>query len=159
MNFFCTCIERCEYRFNRRMVSGITAHVAVRYVSARSYHEHAPELPDISLRAGRAKARAQRAQCSEWQIWRKQFDPSASEARGAIGAQLRIHQERAVEFEVFSKGGSKMYGAVANDYELGPTCSNLFDLVAQLRDLLTTEQSTEVADEDENDRLFFPVRL
>jgi hypothetical protein len=159
LNLLCTWIERCEYRFNGRMVSGITAHVAVRHVPAGPYHEHAPELPDISLRAGRAKARAQRAQCSEWQIRRKRLNPSASEACGAIGAQLRIHQERAVEFEVFAKCGSKIHGAVANDYEFGSTRSNLADLVAQLHDLLTTEQSTEVADEDENDRLFFPVRL
>jgi hypothetical protein len=95
----------------------------------------------------------------ERQARRKHLDSTAPQARGAIGAQLRIHQERAVELEVFAEGGRKIFGAVANDDELGSPLSNLVDLVAQLRDLLTTEQSAEVADEDENNRLFFPERI
>jgi hypothetical protein len=93
----------------------------------------------------------------ERQARRKHLDSTAPQARGAVGAQLRIHQERAVELEVFAKGGRKICGAVANDDEVGSPRSNLVDLVAQLRDLLTTEQSSEVADEDEDNWLLLPV--
>ena len=49
-----------------------------------------------------------------------------------------------------------MHSAVADDDELGPPLSNLVDLVAQLRDLLTTEQSAEVADEHQDDWPLLP---
>jgi hypothetical protein len=73
--------------------------------------------------------------------------------------QLRVHQERAVELEVLTKRDGKVLGTVPNDDELGTPSTDLVDLVAQLRDLLTTEQSAEVADEDEDDRLLLPERF
>jgi hypothetical protein len=89
---------------------------------------------------------------------RKQPDPTAPQARGAVRAQFRIDEQRAVEFEVVAKRGREVRGAVADDHEFGSARPNGSDLVAQLRDLLTTEQSAEVADEGEDDRLFLPVR-
>jgi hypothetical protein len=51
----------------------------------------------------------------------------------------------------------RMFGpAVADDDQLGATPADLWKRVAQLRDLLAAEDSPEVADEREHDRLFAP---
>jgi hypothetical protein len=141
------------------MVSGFAAQVAVAQVSAGTDHEHAAELPGISLDIGLAGSRAESPQGVERESRRKQLDPTSPEACGAIRAELGIYQDRTVELEVLSKGCGKVLGSIPDNDELGTPSANLVDPVAQLRDLLTTEQSAEVADEDEHDRLLLPERF
>jgi hypothetical protein len=59
----------------------------------------------------------------EREPWREQLDPTAPEAYGAIGTQLRVHQERAVELEVLTKGEGKARGSVSDDDEFGSPCA------------------------------------
>jgi hypothetical protein len=151
-------IECREDRIDGRVVSRIAAHVAIRHLSTRPNDEDRAELPDVSPHTGRPKTRAQRAQRLEGQGRGEHLDSAAAKTRGAIGAQLRIHQQWAVEFEIVAKSGCEIRGAIADDDEFDSARSNFFDPVAQLRDLLAAEESTEVADEDEDDRLLLPER-
>ena len=50
-----------------------------------------------------------------------------------------------------------MLGTVPYDDELGTSVANFIDPVAQLRDLLSAEQSAEMANEYQNDRAVLPV--
>ena len=76
--------------------------------------------------------------------------------RDAIGMQLRIYEERAIQLEVLTEGGRKVRSAVPDDDQFGSPSTNIVYLVAQLLDLLAAKQSTKVSDEDQHDRAFFP---
>ena len=87
---------------------------------------------------------------------REQLDAAPSKTGGAIGAKLGIHQEWAIELEVFTEGDSEVRSPVSDDDQLGSPRPNVAYLVAQLRDLLAAKQSTKVTEEDQHDRTFFP---
>ncbi len=142
-----------------RMVSRLAARVAIHDVSPGSDHENAAELPGIALNTGLSRTRAERTKGIEWKSRREYLDPTAPQARGAIRAELGIHQDRTVELEVLAERCGKVLGSVPDDDELGTPSANLVDPVAQLRDLLTTEQSAEVADEHQDDRPLLPERF
>jgi hypothetical protein len=140
------------------VVSGLAAHVSIRQLPVTSYHEHAPQLPGVSLDTALAETRAQCPRGIPRESGRQEFDATAPQPRSAIGAELRIHQERAIQRMILSKSCGKPGCSVSYDDELGSPSAYGIDPVAQLRDLLAAEQSAEVADEHQHDGAFFPVR-
>ena len=138
------------------MVAGLAAGVAVEQRAIRADHEDSAELPGIALHLGLAEAAAQRAHGVERQPRREELDAATAQARRTIGAQLGIHEQRTVQREVLTEGRREVSAAVSDDHELGAPGADVFDPVAQLRDLLAAEQSAEVADEDEDDRAVLP---
>jgi hypothetical protein len=149
-------VECREDLFDRRMVPCLATHVLVGQVSTGTDHEYAPELPRVTLHAGLPRARAKSSQGIERHPWRKQLDAATTEACGAVGTKLRIHEERAIQLEVLTEGGRKVRSAVPDDDQLGSPGTNIIYLVSQLLDLLAAKQSTKVTDEDQHDRTFFP---
>jgi hypothetical protein len=139
-----------------RVIPRLPAHVSIGQVPVAPDHEHASELPGVSLDRALARSSAERPKRVPRQAWRESLDATAPEASRAIGPQLGVHEQRAVELVVLPEGGGEVRGSVSHDDEFRAAAANPVDPVAQLRDLLTAEQSAEVSDEDEDDRLVFP---
>ena len=156
--FAASSVERRQDLVDRRVVPRLAAHVAIGQLPVRPDHEDAAELPGVSLDRALARAGAQCAERVPRQARRQDLDATAPQPGRAIGAQLGIHEQRAVELEVLAKGCGKVRRPVSDDDQLGSASANLVDPVAQLRDLLAAEQSAEVADEDEHDRSLPPER-
>jgi hypothetical protein len=70
--------------------------------------------------------------------------------------QIRVDEQEALYLEFLTKRLCKVPISIPHDDDFDALISPRLHRVTQLRDLLTTEQSTEVAQEDENNRLVLP---
>ncbi len=80
----------------------------------------------------------------------------AAKPGGRVGGSLRIDEHRAIEPGLREKVFCLSRGAVSDHRQLGLAAANLGQEVTQLRDLLATEDSPEVADEDQDHRSVAP---
>jgi len=70
--------------------------------------------------------------------------------------QFRVYQERTFDALSIAEVHRVFRPAVADDYQFGPTLANRRKRVAQLRDLLSAEQSAEMPDERQHHRTALP---
>ena len=140
------------------MIASIGAYVPIAARAVWSEDEHTSQLPRITLHTALSKSLAQRSQGGERQPRGEDLDTAPPKSGRTIGAELRIDQDGAVEPLVLAERCREVRGAVPDDDELGPSGVDVIQSVAQLRDLLTAEQSAEVSDEGEHDRAVRPER-
>jgi hypothetical protein len=81
---------------------------------------------------------------------------STSKTGSTIGMKIRIDEQQALDLELFTEILGEISIPVANDDDFDAERSPRLNRVAQLRNLLTAEESTEVAQEDEDDRSILP---
>ena len=141
-------LEGVEEIVDGRVVAGMLGHVGEGEPTAGLDHKGAAELPRVALDTGLSAARSPRPPGRTGQLRRKQFDPAPPQARGPVGDQVGIDQQRAIEFEVFPKGLGKSFRAIADDDQFGAGLAQGWEGVTQLRDLLTAKQSTKVTNEN-----------
>jgi hypothetical protein len=70
--------------------------------------------------------------------------------------QVGIHEEQSLDLELLAKSFGKASISISHDHDFDALISPRSYRVAQLRNLFTTEKSTEVPQEDENDGLVLP---
>jgi len=75
----------------------------------------------------------------------------------AIGREFGVDEECSFDLELLSKRFCKHSVSVANDDDVDSLTLPATDGVTQLRDLLTAENSTEVAQEDQDGGLGLPI--
>lgn len=151
-------IEGCENLLDRSVIARNLTDMRVGHRVARPDHKHATELPRVAVNAGLAGTGSQCPRPIDEQSRREQLEVSATQSRGPVRTQRRVDEHRAVQPELVAEPSREKRGAVSDDGKLCPAFADFVDRVAQLRDLLTAEQSTEVSDESENDRTFGPER-
>ena len=78
------------------------------------------------------------------------------ELRGGVRVPFGICQKRALDMLGIAKVRCMFGTSVANDDQLGAVTPYRWKDVPQLRDLLAAENSSEVADEGEDNRLLLP---
>jgi len=119
--------------------------------------EDTAELPGIALHGRLPGAAAKRTIGIAEETRRGDPGSAPSKACGSIGHQLRIDEQRGLESELLTEVLGEARVAVADDHDLDPPFAPLLDRVAQLRDLLTAEESAEVAQEDQHHRAILPI--
>ena len=138
------------------MVSCFAADVSEENPVGRGHDKGPAQLPGIALYPGLAVAAApgshQVAECAP----RKGPSRTAAEPGGPKGGHFRIDPERGRENQFVPHVPGLGRQTVADHHQLGAPLLDLRVNVTQLRDLLAAEQSAEVADEDEENRLLLP---
>jgi hypothetical protein len=145
--------------FWRWVIARFAAAMLVEQHSSRPDHEDATELPGVALDPLLSVSLPESADRIERQPWGQDLDPPASQPSGPIRAQLGIDEQGTVDAHFIAEPLGEETCTVADDHELGSKTPDLRKLVAQLRDLLAAEDSTEVSDEDQHHRPLFPERL
>ncbi len=125
-------------------------------VPARGKDEDTPELPGIALDGILSRAGSQGPDRVPDQLRRREFPTTPSKSRRSIGVELRIDEQQTLEFEFRAEILGEAAGAVSNDHDFDALVAPGFDRVTQLRDLLTTEESTEMSQEDQHDHSVLP---
>ena len=151
-------IQSCENLLDRSVVACNLADMRIRDRVARPDDKHATELPWVAVNAGLTGARAQRPRSVDEQSRREQLQVSSTQPRSAVRAQRGVNEHRAIQPELLAEPSREQCGSISDDDKLCAAFADRVDRVAQLRDLLTAEQSTEVSDESEDDRTFGPER-
>ena len=70
--------------------------------------------------------------------------------------KIGIDEQEALDLEFFSKRLGEISIPVSDDHDVDAPSSPCLHRVAQLHDLLTTEESTEMPEENENDDPVLP---
>ena len=125
-------------------------------ISARRKDEHTSELPGITLHGGLSCTASQGTNRISDQLRRSHLTTAAPKTRCAIRMQIGVDEQEALYLEFLTKRLCKVPISIPHDDDFDALISPRLHRVTQLRDLLTTEQSTEVAQEDENNRLALP---
>jgi hypothetical protein len=119
-------------------------------------NEHTAELPGITLHGGLSCPASQRADRVSDQLRRRNLAMATTKTSSAIRMQIGIHEQKALYLELFAKRLGEIPISISYDHDLDALISPRLHRVAQLRDLLTTEQSTKMAQEDQNDGPVLP---
>jgi hypothetical protein len=125
-------------------------------LSAGRENENTPELPGITLDSGLSRPASQRTNRVSDQLRRRYLTMPATKLRSAIRMQIGIHEQQALYLELLAKRLGEAPISISYDHDFGALISPRLHRVTQLRDLLTTEESTKVAQEDENDGPVLP---
>jgi hypothetical protein len=125
-------------------------------LSAGRENENTSELPGITLDRGLSRPTSQRANRVSDQPRRRNLAMPTTKPRCAIRMQIGIHEQKALYLELFAKRLGEIPISISDDHDLDALISPRLHRVAQLRDLLTTEQSTKMAQEDQNDGPVLP---
>jgi len=121
-------------------------------LAARCKNEDATELPSVSLYRRLTSATSQRTNRIPDQLGRRHLATPAPETRRAVGMQIGVDEQSPLDLEFFAKRQSKIAVSVSHDHDVDILSRPRLHRVTQLRDLLTAKESTEVAQEDQNDR-------
>lgn len=119
--------------------------------TAPVHDQQAPLLQGVSSRGRLAKALPPCASRMRHAPWRERCQHASLESRESVGAQGGIRVERRVEPELVAECTRELGRSVAYDHQLGAGLPDLGENVAQLRDLLSAEQSPEVTHEGQHD--------
>ena len=138
------------------MVTGRLGAILKKQIAPRCQHEHTAELPWVTQHSTGARSFAQRAKGISDQLWGSNLAMSTSKAGRAISMEVRINEQQALDLEFLSEILCEISVPVADDDDFDTERSPRLNRVTQLRNLLTAEESTEVAQEDEDDRSILP---
>lgn len=138
------------------MVSRLAAAISVEGFALGTENKHSALLPGIALEALLAKPFFKRPEPAAGSFERERGADAAFELGFGVGFAFRVGQEGEIEVLLVAKIRRLVRTSTAHHHQLCPLVANLFHRAAQLRDLLTAEQSPEMADEDENGGTFLP---
>jgi len=120
-------------------------------ITAWRKDENASKLPRIALHGGLPRPISQRTNRVSDQPRRGDLATPATKTGSAIRMQIGIHEQKALYPEFFSKRLGEAPIPIPDDHDSDALISPRLHRLTQLRDLLTTEESTKVAQENQND--------
>ena len=133
-----------------RVISRLTAAILVEKVPAWPHHKDPAELPGITLDRILPIAGLQGAGRVGEKSRREDLCPTSPETGRTIAEQVRIDENRPRHIEIFAEGLRKRGRAVPDNHQRRSPGLDLFDLVAQLRDLLSAKESAEVTHKEKD---------
>ena len=132
------------------MIPRLPAAVLVEKVPAWPHHKDPAELPGITLDRILPIAGLQGASRVGENSRGEDLGPTTPETGRTVGDQVGVDENRARHIQIFAEGLRKLGRAVPDNHQRGSAGFDLFDSVAQLRDLLSAKQSAEVPHKEEN---------
>ena len=133
-----------------RVIPRLAAAIVVEKVPAWPHHKDPAELPGITLDRILPIAGLQGASRVGENSRGQDFGPTTPKTSRTVAEQVGVDENRARHIQIFAKGLRKLGRPVPDNYQRGSAGFDLFDSVAQLRDLLSAKQSAEVPHKEEN---------
>ena len=133
-----------------RVIPRLAAAILIEKVPAWPHHKDPAKLPGITLDRILPIAGLQGASRVGENSRGQDLGPTTPEPGRTVAEQVGVDENRARHIEVFAEGLRKLGRAVPDNHQGCSAGLDLFDSVAQLRDLLSAKQSTEVAYKEED---------
>ena len=151
--------ERREQGFGLGVVSEGLADVDEQIAIARSENETSPQLKWVLPQAVLAMSILFGARTRHGVVAAKQMQQvSGFQFCGAVCVSIRIDEQRKSDSCLLAKGTSIVHIAQTDGSQRGPCLLELAFVCAQLRDMFTAENSTVVAQKDDDGRMVLPKR-
>lgn len=132
------------------MIPGLPRDVGEAHVAPGVKDEDAALLPGISLGCPLSVSPAPSAKATLQDTQSDDCLEAAPQARRGEGFELGIEEQGKLDGPLFSKVASLLAATAADGHQARPSGANLGLDAAQLRDLLTAEQSAEMTQEDKH---------
>jgi hypothetical protein len=119
-------------------------------------HKGTAELPRITLSAGLSESLSKSSNSVSCGPQIDSVRDTTLQTSGPVGFHGGVDKKGKRDLLLLLEGFGMLRTAIADNYKFSAKETDCVHDVAQLRDLLTAEQSAKVPDEDENNRLILP---
>jgi len=138
------------------MVTCFPAYMSEQDSSLCINYKRTAKLPGIALYAYLSESFSKGPHCVSCGPQVYSVKDPALQTSGTVCCHGGVHEQRERDVPVFLEGFGMLWPAIADNYKFSTKGADGVYHVAQLRDLLTAEQSPKVPYEDENNRPVLP---